>query len=247
MTLEESTNIRLSSFIEHRWAEAKEELKRVDSAFVNAFSAYDTLTDRGLWLPDNLLTPSRRLSKRWYMLLESTVELIRQIDRLNLTISKTQTAQNRREFIYYWDIWVEAAYSLCEKVERVIERSCNVHRMAQHRRRYFVDQVEEHVKHKISSFRQALVHGADDPKRGGRGITAQANTEDGLWEGLVMSNPQDLSPFWLESAEHPVPEYVRGIPNATRTRLEELGNILTTLDLEIRAITSSRYDPKIYS
>jgi hypothetical protein len=132
-TLEESTTLGISSFIEHRWAEAQEELKRIDSGFVNAFSAYDTLTNHGLWLPDNLPTTSKRLGKRWHMLLESTVELIRQIDRLHLTVSKTQTAPNRRETLYYMDTWVEESYSLCEKVKRLIERSCNVHKMDQSR------------------------------------------------------------------------------------------------------------------
>jgi hypothetical protein len=158
----------ISSFIEHRWAEAKEELKRIDSGFVNALSVYDILRNNGLWLPDNLPTPSRRLSKRWHKLLESTVELIRQIDRLNLTVSKMQTAPNRREALYYWDTWVQDSYSLCEKVERLIQRSCNVHRMAQSSERYFLKQVEVDVKHKICTVRQALVHGADNPQIGGR-------------------------------------------------------------------------------
>jgi hypothetical protein len=103
------------------------------------------------------------------------------------------------------------------------------------------------VKHNIGTLRQALVHGVDNPKKGGRGITAQAITEGRLWEGSVIFSPKDLSPFWLEPAERPVPEYVRRTPNITREILEDLGNILTTLDLEIRDITSSRYDSEIYS
>ena len=91
--------------------------------------------------------------------------------------------------LYYSDTWVEAAYNLCEKINRMVGYSCQVHALGRREDRY-VDEIENQVQGKVSRVRHGLVHG----QRQAGGHPSKGITEDQLWEiGVALELPNILN------------------------------------------------------
>src|ERR687896_2346614 len=95
------------NFIENRWTDAKKQLQRQDLAFVATVEAYGSLWDQGIVLPEltNFSRPRYPL-QRWYRLLETTVDIVQELQRIDTTTSQAQSAGNRENARYYYDMWV---------------------------------------------------------------------------------------------------------------------------------------------
>jgi hypothetical protein len=195
------------NFIENRWADAKKELQRRDPAFVNKVEAYGSLWDQGLVLPEltNFSQPHyplpHPLPQRWYRLLETTFEVVQELERIDITTSQAQSAKTRKLARYYYDMWVQNAFNLCEKVKLLVTFSCRLYRLADREAiiKHYHSEINK-VQDNVSKSRHALVHGADEAAKGGRGVDARAITDNPLgWDvGVVFGS--ELIPIILEAA-----------------------------------------------
>ena len=78
----------LKTFMENWWVDAKEELGKQDPAFIRLVETYIILReDQKLILPQKILSPSQPLPSRWHKLLETTVTIMQDMKRLELTTS----------------------------------------------------------------------------------------------------------------------------------------------------------------
>lgn len=231
-----SEQFSINNFMANRWAEAKEILSQQDSAFVKTIGVYDALRgEMGLTLPDNPPTPSFRLEPRWYDLLESTMDISQHLRRLELTVSKVDSAANRRDAIYYFNTWVQDIWSLCEKICRLISVSCSLYSLGKRKEKYR-QEVKVKVQDKAGQMRHALVHGADEQGKG-FGINARAITEDRLWELGVALGPDNIPQ--ADSFNQEAPSWLRQNKAVTLDILATLGSILFGLDQDIAALTNS--------
>ena len=221
----------ITDFIENRWSEASAELSRHDRAFFDAVSRYFRVKEAGLVLTENLPQPSHRLSAGWYELLESTMDVSQHLDRLDLTVRKIDEATDRKEADYYFETWVQDIYNLCEKIGRMISLSCSLHSLGRLKDKYR-QELEEKVQYNTSRMRQALVHGADEPEKGGLGVSAIGITEDQLWEASVVVGPESI-PYALEASHLKPPAWVRRTRPVTADILARLGDVLSGLDQNI--------------
>ena len=71
----------LDDFVDHRWEDAKEELRKLESDFVSRLESEHRLQSLGLGMPQRHSAgdrPKRPLSKEWHHLLEACSELTMQ-------------------------------------------------------------------------------------------------------------------------------------------------------------------------
>lgn len=214
-------------FIANRWEEAKADLSQHDPAYVATMGIYFDMKER-LILPDSPPQPSYRLKTEWYDLLQSTMDVAQQLDRLEFTVQKIDTATNRKEADYYFETWVQDIYNLCEKIKVLISLSCGLYSLGRLKDKYR-EEVEKKVQHNTGRKRQALVHGADEREKGGLGISAGGITEDKLWESLVAVGPGTI-PYALDSSHLKPPEWLHRNRPVTIEILGTLGTILSSLD-----------------
>ena len=182
----------------------------------------------GLQLPDDLLKPSGRMSDDWHYMLEATTEVVRQVDRIYYTVDRALSATNRREALYYSDTWVEAVYSLCDKINRVVEYSTKVHSLGRRKDKYTEGVIQ--VRDKVGEIRQGLVHGL----REGGGHPSEGITEDQLWEPGVALGMPNLLEWTPDSENESPPESISRIGEATDNMLEDLGAALGGLAQDIK-------------
>lgn len=220
----------IGDFLLARWEEVKEELTSLDSKFVQTVSSWVSLQEHGIQLPDDLPQPSKRLSPDSHHLLEATFEVIRQLDRIYLTVDRALSATNRRDALYYFDTWIEATHNLCDKINRVVEYSCKAHSLGRRKEKY-VDGVNQ-VKEKIGKIRHGLVHG----ERQAGGVPSKGITEDQLWEmGVALGLPNILD--WIPDPEgEGPPEWISRIGETTDNILRDLGETLEGLVQDIKKV-----------
>lgn len=220
----------IGEFLLARWEEVKEELSSLDPKFVQTVSSWVSLQERGFQLPDNLPQPSERLSSDYHHLLEATFEVMRQLDRIYLTVERALSATNRRDALYYSDTWIEATHNLCDKINRVVEYSCKVHDLGRRKGKY-VDGVNR-IKEKIGTVRHGLVHG----ERQAGGVPSKGITQDQLWEtGVALGLPNILD--WIPDPEgEGPPEWISRIEETTQNILRDLGETVEGLAQDIKKV-----------
>ena len=92
------------------------------------------------------------------------------------------------------------------------------------------------VQGNIEKNRTAVVHGADDPLKGGRGINAKAITQDELWEYGVFLGPGIIKIRIEESykSTYLTPKrYYERIKAMTDIVLAELGGVLEGVEQDV--------------
>ncbi|MCH8309760.1 MAG: hypothetical protein IIB17_04600 [Chloroflexi bacterium] len=165
-----------------------------------------------------------------------------ELDRLKLTVSKVKSAPNHKEGFYSFNTWVQDIYNLCEKTKRLISSSCSLYSLGKRKDKYRKE-VEKNVQTNAGKMRQALVHGADDPTRGGLGINAKAITNDSLWESFVAVGPNVLQ-YLPDSTDVLAPDWLRRVESATADINGELSSTLHRLENDIyRARSRIHHQP----
>lgn len=182
----------INDFIEHRWAEAKEELQSLDAGYVTALEATVGLSRGGFVLPN--VTPSRRLPKRWTQLLETSTDLVLQLERLQHCVSglgpeyyegldgpQTSSLQD-----YHLSNWQHHAYALVEKVEVLINvwvKLCpeDVRPSVSSLAKKWRERLKVEIREKLEPYRTPTAHGI-----GGVGIAPRGITEEQGWESAVV-------------------------------------------------------------
>lgn len=228
-------------FIEHVWADAKKELSQIDTQFVATIGTTKRLQQgRQFWVPS--VHPTQRLSKQWTEILETTTDLVWQVELLSHSAHvrsaalarRTQGQQAGRQRDYAFTNWIHQAYALIKKVDRLITLICQIYLGRQSNwqstRRKFVDQLNNDVKANLDKIRTPLAHGA-----GGNGMFVRGITEDLLWEHLVALEfkPVDLAFFIFEAVPQQLSKQPDRPKSVTEEVLRRIGRILQTLEHEV--------------
>lgn len=195
----ESTEFTIRNFIDNRWYDAKRELSIVDRDFVSEVESIVRTQNLGLVLPSGLSlpTPTFRLSSKWHDLLALTMEVVEELDRLNLTVTlmdpNNSHGIDRRLGVYYFDVWIQRVFNLCEKLDKLVANTCRLLLRNKKpdkwraREDYYRALIKAKVQDEIEKHRSPSVHGA-----GGQGIlSGRVITEDHQgWEISVVGGPQ---------------------------------------------------------
>ena len=193
----------IEDFVNHRWYDAREELRRLDGAFVGKLENDVRLDRLGLTPParaDVIGTPKQRLPSQWHRLLEACFELTRQGDILKASVScLTEDGSEglspidiARQHDYHFRSWVIHAVALCDHADVVVDWSTKVYISDRTARRKVVDRHKKSVDSEIrnradpnlpqhrhlNSLRNDYVHPA-------RRSWSEAVTEHDCWEGCV--------------------------------------------------------------
>ncbi len=125
----------IDDFVDNRWADAKEELRKLDRDFVRRVEETVRLQDLG---PESLgvgRSPKRGLSKKWHILLEDCDELVRKASILQTAIDcfiadsggEMSSVDVGRRFFYHMQSWFIHAQALAEYTQRVINKTTKLY------------------------------------------------------------------------------------------------------------------------
>ena len=227
----------IETFITNRWIEAKKELEVIAPKFVQSLQAYDALMQHGFVLPEGLPEPEKRLAFNWYEVLESTVDIAQALERLDLSLKFLEGNVELRLARFFYEVWVQSAYGLCEKIESLIAHTCKLHSLNQKERKKYYGLLNANVRQEIDKSRTAIVHGANRPGKNRRAIAATGITEDGLWEGLVFNGPGIIKAGLEQthqSGHLSAQDYFTLLRQTNVNVLARLGEILEKLDQKLR-------------
>jgi len=236
----------IRDFIDNRWADAKSQLSGLDPEFVRNVETLDRAQKSGLLVPRRreLPLPNRRLSDEWHELLSTTMEIVEELDRLLLTVSlmdpKKSTGIDRRLAVYYFDVWVQRVFNLCDKVEKLVARTCRLLLRGRKSANWkeietrYRSHIKGRVKNEIEELRSPAVHGA-----GGKGtLSRRVITEEHQgWEISVVFGPSIIEEirdahYTNETLMSPE-QWFENSGAKTNYVVETLGAILLDLDREI--------------
>ena len=189
----------IRDFIDNRSADAKTELSKVDPTFVLNVETIIRVQQLGLVLPavSSLPIPTTRLSEVWHELLSVSMEIVQELERLDLTVSlldpNNSEGIDRQLDTYYFDVWIQQVFNLCEKVKRLVAKSCRLllRRLEQtdwkDRETYYRKLIKENGQDEIEQLRSPAVHGA-----GGKGLLASRviTEEHQGWELVAVVGPK---------------------------------------------------------
>ena len=114
--------------------------------------------------------------------MESTMDVTQAVERLNITLELLEGVSERKLARCYYEVCMQGAYALCEKVEGSIAYACKVHLMVLETRRGYQALVKP-VRDLIDKDRTAYVDGANRPA-GKTAIAATAITTQGFGKVL---------------------------------------------------------------
>ena len=229
----------LTTFIENRWEEAREELSRQDPTFVNALESYRNVDEMGVRLPalSEVNKATVPLSDIWHDLLEISLEIYQELWRFEFTVALMKSETSGQMLWYCFDTWTQDAYNLCEKVNVLIAHTCKVHNLGNKLKDNYRKRIKRMVQDNLGKNRQAMVHGADDPTVGGRGRRARAITQHPLgWETAVVLGTRiipDILEYSHKSLPRTAAEYSKMIEKMGRSMLSIIGAILNDFNNEI--------------
>ena len=244
----------VDDFIENRWEDAKEALRKLDPEFVDRLEMTARAQAKGLVLPgffDATAPPRRRLSKDWHTLLEKCHDLDWQAMLLEVSAEGTtaRSLKNVDTHIagarshYNIRSWFVQVVTLGHAAKAVIRRSLEI---------YMPDQeTKAGLRNKYSA---AISSQIVEPYRLQRNLFihpdnsswAQGITEDGLWEGEVsigLTPRLALEQFHLPAqAQRAKQGNYDGFANRSEEVLLILGQILHDFeqDLATHAIPTTR-------
>ena len=231
----------------HRWTDASEALRKIDSDFVITLESDMRLDRLGLTPPfrrEIIGTPKQPLSTNWHRLLEACFEVIRQTDILkasaNCLNEWNEFGMNSvgiaRQRNYHFRSWVIHAAVLCENSENVVDWSTKVYLPDTGKRKDVLDGckaiVDREIRDRLSPIRNGFVH----PMTKNRSWS-KAATDLGYWEGLValgMTPRKHLDEFNYQSEANEVSlEILREAATETERIIELLGSLLLRIESDI--------------
>ena len=235
----------IQEFVERRWADAKAELRKLDSEFVHKIESTVRLQDSGLetpWPVDVGDRPVRPLPKEWRRLLGACYEMTVGVSILQVTAHDLTAEANRglspvevgRRFLHHNSAWFVHAMSLTEAADRVIHSTAEVYVVDSEERsdltKRYKERMRQDISREIRGPRNDYVHPANMP-------LASSITGDRLWEPLVAAGltPQrSVREFdWPIFGESVLSGRYAPVVANTTTMLERLGSILRDLDADI--------------
>ena len=233
----------INDFIEHRWAEAKEELRSRDPGYVTALEAAVGLSKGGFVVPD--ITPSDRLPERWTQLLEISTDLVGQLELLQHCVAGLEPhvyegldgPQTSSLELYHVTNWQHHAYALVEKVKVLINiwvklAPADVRPSLSALSDGWRERLKAEVSDKLEPYRTPTAHGV-----GGVGVAAKGVTEIQGWESAVVL-PISAERIVEASHESSVPRsgWREQVPAATDNMVASIGQILADAESEREAL-----------
>ena len=136
----------IEEFINRRYIDAKEEVRRLDGDFVNEFESAVRLNSIGLEPPrlvDTLRKPRQRLSKGWHRTLEACVELTIRASILECAAiglhSNSHKGKSRNEvgrlYYYHFRSWFMHSTALSETTGELIRSGTDLYQVVLDRSR----------------------------------------------------------------------------------------------------------------
>ncbi len=235
----------IDDFINHCWADAKEELRQLDPAFVSQFEHTVQLENLGLMTPWQLQadqSPKQRLASKWHRLLETCDEFAMQVsilrtattsfiaDSKNGEIPKVEAGMR---FVYHGRSWVIHAEALAERTRDVINKTIELYipdskvgnNVAKRHRDSVYTQVTEYIKEQ----RNQYVH----PSR----ALAKGITQNNMWEGclaLGITPPMKFHQFVFPvDGDKELFRIYDGLIDGTEQVCARIGSILHELEDDI--------------
>ena len=229
-----SEEFTIEKFIENRWTEARTELESIAPKFVQAFQTWDSLKKLGIVLPEEFPDPEERLPDPWHEILESSMDVIQAIERVEITVELLEGNTELRLARFYHGVWLQNGYAVCQKVQALIAHSCKLHSIDLETKRSIYSTLKSNVLYKIDQRRTALVHGANRPT-GKKSITATAMTDEGYWEGAVYFGHQTIRAALAgsnESGRFQSQDYHALVLQEAKGTLRVLGAVLEQVEHE---------------
>lgn len=246
-------DLEIREFIEHRWLEARTALTAIDPYFVQRVDTSVKASNIGVIIPgeERIPTPGHRLSNRWHSLLSLTYEVVQELGRLQMTMQfmspDFNSNINREQSTYFFDIWIQRVFNLCEKIILTMKHTIRIYRdehgLSNHAsiERKYSDFVRLQVRDHVEKLRSPSVHG-----EGGSGnISTRVITEDQeRWELIILGGPRMIDQMLEQSYSgegtlDPQSFYELSIAKHTHA-IQALGKILKELDEELGSITSGQ-------
>lgn len=234
----------IGDFVDSRWSDAREELRKLDPDFVRRVEETVRLQHLGLEALDFEPSPRARLPTEWHRLLEDCDELVRKASILQTVTDclmgdsdgDMSTADLGKRFFYHMQSWFIHATALAEYTQSVISNTAMLYianadskadkQMARRHRTSVYNQVIEEVK----EIRNQVSHGTTRS-------WVQAVTSDNLWEQSVAAG---VSPrigldsfFYPDGGKAAMSGKYDVFVDKTKTVLDRLARILHKLEEDI--------------
>ncbi len=236
----------INEFIEQRWADAKEELRKIDGNFVQRSESEIQLQSLGLetpWVVDVDRPPSGQLPAKWHRLLEACLELSLQTWNVRVAANSLTSEANARLSDYEAGIRVDYHFrslfiyvkALAERTGDVIGKTTEVYVTDSAKRREIAGRHQESVNRRIGE----RVRRQRNDYLHARRSWSSGVTEDELWEKLVaggMTPEKFLAEFHYpgQGADAKQGKY-DVYPGDTASILDGVGLILQELEADLKA------------
>ena len=235
----------IGDFVDSRWSDAREELRKLDPDFVRRVEETVRLQHLGLEALDFEPSPRARLPTEWHRLLEDCDELVRKASILQTVTDclmgdsdgDMSTADLGKRFFYHMQSWFIHATALAEYTQSVISNTAMLYianadskadkQMARRHRTSVYNQVTKIVERERNKF----VHATGKS-------SSTTLTGDSLWEGSVAAGltahkSHDEFIFPAMGKRVKSGQYHRLLTELNRIIFEQLGRILRELEEDI--------------
>lgn len=227
----------IKDFINNRWNDSKEELRKPDQSFVGQFEARLHLSHEGVWLPSDTpeITPKRRRPRKWHDLLSTTMGIALDLTLVetNLLIlnPKDNPKLDRRTEVFCFYAWLQNIYNLCEKVRLLVTQSCKLYPLDKNRvKSAFHKAIRVKVQDEVSKLRHPVLHGDSQAST----LMKRVITQDKeAWEVNVALGPRIIDETFKSFYTHQSGRLFATLDSKTGYALSTLGSILFELEKEI--------------
>ena len=234
----------IDDFVNHRWEDAKEALRKLDSDFVSELESEHRLQTLVLDMPQQYSAgnrPKRLLSRKWHHLLEACLELAMQAWNVRVAATSLTAEANAGLSIYeaglradyHFRSWFIHVAALTERTDDVIRKTADVYIAESGRSKELAKRhrtsVKQQITERISRQRNEYMH----PKRS----WASGITENQLWEGHVtigMTPTKFLDEFhYPAQGKNMMVGKYDGYVDETRKILDCVGSILQKFETDL--------------
>lgn len=243
-TLEVTALASIDSFVNRRWEDAKDALRKLDNDFVSRLESEHRVQTLGLDMPERYsvgFTPKKRLSKQWHYLLESCLELTMQVWNVKVAAVGQIPEANASHPIhevgvradYHFRSWFIHVQALAERADDLIRKATTV----------YIDDPEnrtEIAKRHQTSVRQQIIERVQEQRNSylhARRSWGSGNTKEQLWEGNVaigMTPTKFLDEFhYPDIGNRTMAGKYKGFVAETTAILDGIGSILQELEADL--------------
>ena len=243
----------IDDFVNNRWADAKEALRKVDPHYVDHYENTAGLQRIGLeppWPVNPHRRPLRRLPKKWHLLFETCAELILQGTLLQVAAEGLSAKENSglpsveagKRQAYHHRSWFIHTKTMTDRACHAISQTSDLYvinpSLAKKLKKDYRKSVYEKITQLVDTQRNEYAHGTTRS-------WSEGMTKDQLWElsvsiGMTPSRYLDKY-FHAPQGESTIRgKYDFFIPYTSRI-LDDLGNILQDFEQDLTSNYKLKY------